>query len=138
VTVAEWTLQGNGNNDVYDGTWAVSLRSWIDTTDVVAVHVIRHSLVSVVNGFNLPMSIIPSASSCSVASCPVDLDPQCPQQLIGPLNSTGGPAGCKSACLADLDNPGACAQLPSPSNCSFVCPPIPRSRSPTHIHRISN
>lgn len=61
-------------------------------------------VVSVVNGFNIPMSIIPSASNCSVASCPNDLNPGCPSQLVGPMNATGNPVGCKSACAANLDN----------------------------------
>src|SRR5712691_1383730 len=60
------------------------------------------------------MAIIPSASGCSVASCPVDLNPQCPAQLIGPLDSTGAPVGCESACLANLDNPGACVPSSPP------------------------
>ncbi|KAI0251571.1 thaumatin-like protein, partial [Lactifluus subvellereus] len=80
VTVAEWTLQGDGNLDSYD--------------------------VSIANGFNLPMAIIPSAN-CQVASCPVDLNPQCPGQLVGPRDPTGLVVGCKSACLAGLDNPAA-------------------------------
>lgn len=113
------------------------LRSWTDGTDRVAVvcHVMRHFLVSLVDGFNLPMAIIPSTSNCSVASCPVDLNPGCPQQLVGPLDPTGNLVGCKSACVANLDNPGACLspQLLTPSICSSVCPPIPRHRSPTHI-----
>ncbi|KAN0133077.1 thaumatin family domain containing protein [Lactarius tabidus] len=77
ATVAEWTLQGNQNFDSYD--------------------------VSLVDGYNLPMSIIPSATNCSVASCPVDLAPACPAPLVGPLDSTGLPVGCKSACDANLD-----------------------------------
>jgi len=77
-------------------------------------YVMRHSLVSLVDGFNLPMAIIPSASNCSVASCPVDLNPGCPQQLVGPLDPSGNPVGCKSACVANLDNPGACLSPTTP------------------------
>ncbi|KAH9987193.1 thaumatin family-domain-containing protein [Russula vinacea] len=86
ATVAEWTLQGNGSNDFYD--------------------------VSVVDGFNIPMMIIPSAN-CSTASCPADLNPGCPAQLVGPTNSSGNTVGCKSACDADLDN--------NPTNSSNCC-----------------
>jgi len=86
ATVAEWTLQGSGNVDVYD--------------------------VSVVDGFNIPMMIIPSAN-CHNASCAVDLNPLCPSQLIGPLNSSGSVVGCKSACEANLDN--------SPTNSANCC-----------------
>jgi hypothetical protein len=60
-------------------------------------------VVSVVDGFNIPMMIIPSAN-CSVASCPVDLNPGCPSQLAGPTDPSGTVIGCKSACKADLDN----------------------------------
>jgi len=87
ATVAEWTLQGSGNFDYYD--------------------------VSLVDGFNIPMSIIPSASNCSVASCPNDLNPGCPSQLVGPMNTTGNTVGCKSACDANLDN--------NPSNSTNCC-----------------
>ncbi|KAH8112923.1 thaumatin-like protein [Phellopilus nigrolimitatus] len=76
VTVAEWTLSGDGNQDWYD--------------------------VSLVDGFDLPMAITNTAG-CSVASCPVDLDANCPSALIGPTDSSGATLGCKSACDANLD-----------------------------------
>jgi hypothetical protein len=92
ATVAEWTLQGDGNADWYD--------------------------VSLVDGFNVPMSVVPASSSCHQASCPVDLDPNCPAELA----SAGG---CKSACFANLDG----NQADSPNCCSgshntaATCPP---------------
>jgi hypothetical protein len=96
ATVAEWTLQGDGNKDFYD--------------------------VSVVDGFNIPMSITPSAK-CSVASCPKDLNPSCPSQLIGPRDSSGNPVGCKSACDAKLDNPSDSANCCTGSHgTSATCP----------------
>ncbi|KJA25242.1 hypothetical protein HYPSUDRAFT_418893 [Hypholoma sublateritium FD-334 SS-4] len=76
ATVAEWTLQGDGNKDFYD--------------------------VSLVDGYNLPMRIN-NDQGCPVADCPVDLGPNCPSQLKGPFDSTGFPVGCKSACDANLD-----------------------------------
>ncbi|KAJ7234002.1 thaumatin [Mycena rebaudengoi] len=96
VTVAEWTLGKNGSPDNYD--------------------------VSVVDGFNIPMSVVPTGG-CPQASCPVDLNPGCPAplQLAGP----GGIAGCKSACSANLDGNAA----DSPNCCSGshnvpeTCPP---------------
>jgi hypothetical protein len=51
VTVAEWTLGKNGSPDYYD--------------------------VSLVDGFNIPMSVVPTAG-CHEASCTVDLNPGCP------------------------------------------------------------
>ncbi|KAH9972553.1 thaumatin family-domain-containing protein [Lactifluus volemus] len=97
VTVAEWTLQGNGNLDYYD--------------------------VTLVNGFNLPMAIIPSAANCQVASCPIDLNPQCPAQLIGPRDPTGLIVGCQSACEAGVDNPADSANCCTGThNTQATCP----------------
>ena len=80
--------------------------------------------VSLVDGYNLPMSIIPAATNCSVASCPVDLVPGCPTPLVGPLDPTGSPVGCKSACEAGIgDTPCACATLSSlvpPPDANFL------------------
>jgi hypothetical protein len=82
---------------------------------------IYFSTVSLVDGYNLPLSIT-NTVGCSTADCPVDLGPNCqptlstvpvrilsiihflgPAPLIGPFDSTGFPVGCKSACEADLD-----------------------------------
>jgi len=88
ATLAEFTLSSDPNgNDFYD--------------------------VSVVDGFNLPMSITASIE-CPVASCPVDLIADCPAELAGPFNSTGSAVGCKSACDANLDGD----QADSPNCCS--------------------
>ncbi|PAV19208.1 thaumatin [Pyrrhoderma noxium] len=76
ATVAEWTLEGDGNRDFYD--------------------------VSLVDGYDLPMRITNNVG-CPVADCPVDLGPNCPDVLKGPFDSTGFPLGCKSACEANLD-----------------------------------
>jgi hypothetical protein len=53
--------------------------------------------VSLVDGFNIPMSLKPSAD-CTEASCPKDLDPDCPKELVG----TNG-SGCLSACADNID-----------------------------------
>jgi len=95
ATLAEFTLSGAGGKDYYD--------------------------VSVVDGFNLPMKITPSVSSCHPASCSVDLVPNCPVGLRGPFDRTGKPVGCKSDCLV-APNPGnspACCsgQYNTPAKC---------------------
>ncbi|KAG6849624.1 hypothetical protein H0H93_006833 [Arthromyces matolae] len=81
ATVAEFTFQGDGNQDWYD--------------------------VSLVDGYNLPMRITNNVG-CPVADCPVDLGPLCPSALQGPYDSSGFPVGCKSACptlpIAARDN----------------------------------
>ncbi|KII96153.1 hypothetical protein PLICRDRAFT_49044 [Plicaturopsis crispa FD-325 SS-3] len=75
ATVAEFTLNGDGNQDFYD--------------------------VSLVDGFNIPLAIT-NDKDCSVASCPVDLNADCPEELAGPSGPSGN-EGCKSACLANVD-----------------------------------
>jgi len=97
ATVAEFTLQGDGNRDFYD--------------------------VSLVDGYNLPMRITNNVG-CHVADCPVDLGPNCPQQLKGPFDNVGFPVGCKSACVANLDgNQGNSANCCSGShNSPATCP----------------
>jgi len=87
ATVAEWTLGSNGGPDYYD--------------------------VSLVDGYNLPVRIDNNVG-CPVASCPVDLGPNCPTAIKGPFDSTGFPVGCKSACDANLDG----NQADSPNCCS--------------------
>ncbi|PAV18274.1 thaumatin [Pyrrhoderma noxium] len=76
TSLAEWTLTAAGNKDFYD--------------------------VSLVDGFDLPMSIT-NNKGCPVADCSRDLNANCPPQLRGPVDSRGAVLGCKSACIANLD-----------------------------------
>ncbi|RUP47158.1 thaumatin [Jimgerdemannia flammicorona] len=55
--------------------------------------------VSNVDGFNLPLSIIPSVSSCTAPICATDINAICPSELQT-KNSAGKVVGYKSACLA--------------------------------------
>ncbi|KAF9448443.1 Osmotin, thaumatin-like protein [Macrolepiota fuliginosa MF-IS2] len=64
ATVAEWTLEADGNRDFYD--------------------------VSLVDGFNFPMRIT-NNKGCPVADCPTDLNPECPSPLREPQDSSGNP-----------------------------------------------
>jgi hypothetical protein len=85
ATLAEFTLSGDGNRDFYD--------------------------VSLVDGYNLPVRI-DNNKGCDIADCPVDLGPNCPDELKGPFDSSGFPVGCKSACLVDQnpqDSPACCS-----------------------------
>ncbi|EIW78248.1 thaumatin-like protein [Coniophora puteana RWD-64-598 SS2] len=97
ASLAEFTLDANGE-DYYD--------------------------VSLVDGANLPIEIT-SSTGCHVASCPVDLGPNCPAALQGPYDTTGFPLGCKSACYANLDgNQADSANCCSGShNTAATCPP---------------
>ncbi|CAG7850217.1 Thaumatin-like protein 1a AltName: Full=Mdtl1; AltName: Full=Pathogenesis-related protein 5a; Short=PR-5a; AltName: Allergen=Mal d 2; Flags: Precursor [Serendipita indica DSM 11827] len=96
ASVAEWTLEGVNGTDHYD--------------------------VSLVDGYNLPMTIT-NDKGCPIADCPVDLGPDCPAPLKGPFDSTGYPVGCKTACFANLDgnqanSPNCCSgQFDTPATC---------------------
>ncbi|EOA35553.1 hypothetical protein CARUB_v10020759mg [Capsella rubella] len=54
--------------------------------------------VSLVDGFNLPMSVNPrnGKGNCSVAGCVADLRPHCPSELA--VKSNGKVISCRSAC----------------------------------------
>ncbi|KAJ0025468.1 hypothetical protein Pint_08227 [Pistacia integerrima] len=54
--------------------------------------------VSLVDGFNLPMSVTPinGKGNCSVAGCDGDLRTTCPSELA--MKSNGKVVGCRSAC----------------------------------------
>ncbi|XXG85393.1 hypothetical protein AAC387_Pa11g0478 [Persea americana] len=75
ATLVEFTLGTGGNQDYYD--------------------------TSLVDGFNLPMSITPQGGTgdCRGSGCPADVNAICPSELrlTAPDGST---AGCKSACAA--------------------------------------
>lgn len=82
VSLAEFTFDGNGEQDYYD--------------------------VSLVDGYNLPMSIHPiegtykkvgtSHYDCGVAGCVADLNSHCPAELAQKNGATT--VACKSACEA--------------------------------------
>ncbi|RWW18628.1 hypothetical protein GW17_00017373 [Ensete ventricosum] len=93
VTLIEFTLQGDGGKDFYD--------------------------VSCVDGFNLPVLVVPSGggANCNSTSCPVNVNALCPQELriVAP---DGGVVGCKSACLAFNTDEFCCrGQYGSPDTC---------------------
>ncbi|KAL8516744.1 hypothetical protein ACS0TY_015128 [Phlomoides rotata] len=73
ASLVEFTLAGADGKDFYD--------------------------VSLVDGFNLPVSVSPEGGSCPSTSCPADINAGCPSDLAisGP---SGAVVGCKSACLA--------------------------------------
>lgn len=79
ATLAEFTLDGSGGLDFYD--------------------------VSLVDGYNLPMLVVPqggSGDNCSTTGCVVDLNGACPSELRVTSVAGGGkqPMACKSACEA--------------------------------------
>ncbi|CAH8358430.1 unnamed protein product [Eruca vesicaria subsp. sativa] len=80
ATLAEFTLNGAGNLDFYD--------------------------VSLVDGYNVPMTIVPHGGAsgvgkCMATGCAADLNGACPAQLKVTLEDADGVAvACKSACEA--------------------------------------
>ncbi|XP_031112327.1 pathogenesis-related thaumatin-like protein 3.5 [Ipomoea triloba] len=75
--------------------------------------------VSLVDGFNVPVSIFPSGGSgdCSEVKCLRDLNRSCPQELQ--VRSTGGEViACKSACNA-FNKPEYCCtgEFGNPQTC---------------------
>ncbi|KAL6575495.1 hypothetical protein OROHE_000872 [Orobanche hederae] len=90
--------------------------------------------VSLVDGFNLPVSIVPSGGSgnCSAVECSSNLNPECPEKLQVEENNGGKIVACKSACLAFGEAEYCCTgeynspKLCKPSNYSMffkkACP----------------
>ncbi|MBA0625200.1 hypothetical protein Godav_010428 [Gossypium davidsonii] len=75
--------------------------------------------VSLVDGFNLPLSVIPQGGSagCGATGCPANVNAACPPELQV-KGSDGGVIACKSACLA-FNQPQYCCTgaYSQPSTC---------------------
>ncbi|KAK4403292.1 Thaumatin-like protein [Sesamum angolense] len=74
--------------------------------------------VSLVDGFNLPVSMIPAGggSACGVAACEADVNVCCPENLA--VRREGKVVGCKSACLATGADRYCCTgEYASPKTC---------------------
>ncbi|KAE8098383.1 hypothetical protein FH972_016452 [Carpinus fangiana] len=80
ASLVEFTLGGSGGQDFYD--------------------------VSLVDGFNLPVSITPQGTGCQSSSCPGNVNQVCPPDLAV-KGSDGSVIACKSACEA-LSQPQYC------------------------------
>ncbi|XP_010243191.1 PREDICTED: thaumatin-like protein 1 [Nelumbo nucifera] len=100
ASLVEFTLATNGGKDFYD--------------------------VSLVDGYNLPISITPQGmSGCNTTSCPANMNSVCPPELRV-RGSDGGTIACRSACDAFNDPKYCCTVsfgLPStcpPTNYSMV------------------
>ncbi|KAH7662932.1 Thaumatin family protein [Dioscorea alata] len=94
ATLAEITLSNNGGQDFYD--------------------------ISLVDGFNLPMSLSPAGGhgDCEPASCAWDVNTVCPSEMQVTSESSGAVIACKSACNAFGDAKYCCTgAYASPSSC---------------------
>ncbi|KAH7853317.1 hypothetical protein Vadar_001108 [Vaccinium darrowii] len=88
--------------------------------------------ISLVDGFNLPVSMIPigGGAGCGVAACEADLNVCCPSNLV--VKRQGKVVGCKSACLASKSdrycctggyaNPKICKPTPFGHLFKAICP----------------
>ncbi|KAL0356592.1 UNVERIFIED_CONTAM: Thaumatin-like protein 1 [Sesamum calycinum] len=100
ATLAEFTLNGDQGLDFYD--------------------------VSLVDGYNLPMLIIPKGGTrggpggCSSTGCLVDLNGACPRELaVARGNGSRESVACKSACEAFGDPVYCCSEAyNTPNTCS--------------------
>ncbi|PIA37123.1 hypothetical protein AQUCO_03000002v1 [Aquilegia coerulea] len=91
ATLAEFTLNGGGNQDFYD--------------------------TSLVDGFNLPMSVTPlGRPGCRATACQANINSVCPPELS--VKSNGRTISCKSACVA-FNQPQYCClgEFATPDKC---------------------
>jgi hypothetical protein len=54
--------------------------------------------VSLVDGFNLPLLVVPSRQNCTSTGCVADLNESCPSELRVTTSTEGKTAACMSAC----------------------------------------
>ncbi|XP_061978291.1 PR5-like receptor kinase [Populus nigra] len=87
--------------------------------------------VSLLDGYNLPLLVLPSNKTCKKAGCVVDLNGVCPSGLT--VNSSDGKiAGCRSACEAfgsqqycctgEYETPSTCKPTSYSQNFKKMCP----------------
>ncbi|KAG5246732.1 proline-rich receptor protein kinase [Salix suchowensis] len=81
--------------------------------------------VSLLDGYNLPLLVLPSNQSCENAGCVVDLNGVCPPELEVD-SSDGTIVGCKSACDAFATQPYCCD---GPIETSSTCKPTSYSQN---------
>ncbi|XP_051116053.1 thaumatin-like protein [Andrographis paniculata] len=73
----------------------------VDLTLGTETNPIHYYDVSLVDGFNLPVAVIPAGGSsggCGVAACEADVNVACPERLA--VRRGGKVVGCESPCLA--------------------------------------
>ncbi|KAL6581133.1 hypothetical protein OROMI_007056 [Orobanche minor] len=91
--------------------------------------------VSLVDGFNLPVSMIPvggGGGPCGAAACEADVNACCPESLEMRRGGDGEVVGCKSACLAtgadkycctgEYGDPRMCKPTASSNLFKALCP----------------
>ncbi|TXG66600.1 hypothetical protein EZV62_007875 [Acer yangbiense] len=97
ASLVEFTIAANNGQDFYD--------------------------ISLVDGFNLPVSVTPQGGSgptCTTSSCSANVNSVCPSELAV-KGSDGSTIGCKSACAA-LNEPQYCCtgEFSTPETCPLT------------------
>ncbi|KAF8528424.1 Osmotin, thaumatin-like protein [Hysterangium stoloniferum] len=98
------------------GTTPASLAEW-----TLSAGAIDFYDVSLVDGYNLPMSITNNVG-CSSASCNTDLLPGCPSELMV-KDASGTVVGCKSSCDWDGDTANSPSCCTGAHGTPGMCPP---------------
>ncbi|XP_065871977.1 thaumatin-like protein [Euphorbia lathyris] len=82
------------------GTGGVPPTTLVEMTLGTSVSDLHYYDVSLVDGFNVPVSMVSvgGGGRCGVAACEADLNVCCPERLV--VKRGGKVVGCKSACLA--------------------------------------
>ncbi|WCJ19655.1 Pathogenesis-related thaumatin superfamily protein [Euphorbia peplus] len=82
------------------GTGGAPPTSLVEMTLGTPVSDLHYYDVSLVDGFNVPVSMVPlgGRGGCGVAACEADLNVCCPGRLV--VKRNGKVVGCKSACVA--------------------------------------
>ncbi|KAL7416604.1 thaumatin-like protein [Mrakia frigida] len=74
--------------------------------------------LSLVDGYNLPVSITPSDDACKAPSCAAELNAPCPADLQSSFDDAGSNLGCKSACTAVGGDKNCCTgAFNNPTSC---------------------
>ncbi|KAJ6292394.1 hypothetical protein OIU78_024548 [Salix suchowensis] len=71
--------------------------------------------VSLVDGFNLPLLVVPSSQNCSSTGCIGDVIESCPTELEFTAGTEGKRVGCRSAC-------DALSYVYDDKNNTYTCP----------------
>ncbi|KAL0916222.1 hypothetical protein M5K25_013715 [Dendrobium thyrsiflorum] len=100
------------------GTGGTPPATLIEMTFGIPQYQLHYYDVSLVDGFNLPVTMVPVGSGvgCGVAGCKVNLNGCCPSKFE--VKFGGKIVGCKSACLALQTDKYCCTgEYSSPSSC---------------------
>ncbi|CAK8566577.1 unnamed protein product [Lathyrus sativus] len=103
------------------GTGGVPPATLVEMTLGTSDSPLHYYDVSLVDGFNLPMSMKPvgvgvGGGGCGDASCAADLNGCCPSSLV--VKHDGKVVGCKSACLATQSDKYCCTgEFADPKSC---------------------